>query len=631
MSLNLRKRNNSQTKRLYTPNIISQINYNLKLNYEKYLNNFQNNIISNKNTPNPKALTPNHYESKKFFLLKEINMLPPKSPEFLNKKTLILDLDETLVHSSFVPFPKSDIILNVNFDGIPYKIYVLVRPGAEDFIKNLSNYFELVIFTASLSKYASPLLDILDKEKHIQYRLYRENCTLLNGIYIKSLKKIGRNMKDLIIVDNSPLAYAFDRDNGLPISSWFEDKNDKELYNIIPLLIFLSKTNDVRKFIEKFVSFDKIDYSNAYKIIDQEENIEKTFIQNKINKEQNNIHENKSNSKIKNEDKKVSKYEDLTDNIFNKNNKNILNFNNINSLKKQDILSSKKNDNIPFLINNNIISFKPIEEKTKLYQNININNLEIINNKNNKNDNTNINKNKNKDEKKLNSVMNKQNNLTSNNDTKEKKNIHLFLNLTQRNLKDTIITKNKKKLSLTKGLTISNTCKNIFTNKKKSNKYNFLISNFNLYKNSKNQSNVNIFNNNIKILNSNKNKYNNNLKTLNQKSLNLKCPDLLYQYNNNNKLQNKKTNNIYTSFRNKAIIFKNCKPKLKKRISSSVTTKEIINAKKRVKQIFNKNFKSRSSASYNVKKKNKINTEFNMNNAPKKIKNFSNNKTFNNI
>ena len=631
MSLNLRKRNNSQTKRLYTPNIISQINCNLKINYEKYLNNFQNSIISNKNTPNPKALTPNHFESKKLFLLKETNMLPPKSPEFLNKKTLILDLDETLVHSSFVPFPKSDIILNVNFDGIPYKIYVLVRPGAEDFIINLSNYFELVIFTASLSKYASPLLDILDKEKHIQYRLYRENCTLLNGIYIKSLKKIGRNMKDLIIVDNSPLAYAFDRDNGLPISSWFEDKNDKELYNIMPLLIFLSKINDVRKFIEKFVSFDKIDYSNAYKIIDQEENIEKTFIQNKINKEQNNIYENKSNSKIKNEDKKVNKYEDLTDNIFNKNNKSNLNFNNINSLKKQDILSSKKNDNVPFLINNNIISFKPIEEKTKLYQNININNLEIINIKNNKNDNTNINKNKNKDEKKLNSIINEPKNLTSNNDIKEKKNFHLFLNLIQRNLKDTIVTKNKKKLSLTKGLTISNTCKNIFTTKKKNNKYNYLISNFNLYKNNKNQSNVNIYNNNTKLLNSNKNKYNNNLKTINQKSLNLKSPDLLYQYNNSNKLLNKKTDNKYTSFRNKAITFKNCKPKLKNRISSSVTTKEIINAKKRVKQIFNKNFKSRSSASYNVKKKNNINTEFNMNNAPKKIKNFNNNKTFNNI
>ena len=124
----------------------------MKINYEKYLNNFQNSIISNKNTPNPKALTPNHFESKKLFLLKEINMLPPKSPEFLNKKTLILDLDETLVHSSFVPFPKNDIILNMNFDGIPYKIYVLVRPKAEDFIKNLSNYFELVFFYCIIIK-----------------------------------------------------------------------------------------------------------------------------------------------------------------------------------------------------------------------------------------------------------------------------------------------------------------------------------------------------------------------------------------------------------------------------------------------------------------------------------------------
>ena len=241
MSYTIKKRTSSQTKRLYNQNIFSQINKNMKLNYSNDLDNFKNNIFSNQKSPHKKFLTPSHNSPKKLFLSKEKNFLPPKSPEFVDKKTLILDLDETLVHSSFEPFPKSDIILNINFDGTFYKIYVLIRPGAEEFIKKISKYYEIVIFTASLSQYASPLLDKLDKENNIQYRLYRNNCYFSNGIYIKPLNKIGRNLKDVVIVDNSPLAYAFDTDNGLPITSWFDNKKDKELYDITPLLLFYLK------------------------------------------------------------------------------------------------------------------------------------------------------------------------------------------------------------------------------------------------------------------------------------------------------------------------------------------------------------------------------------------------------
>ena len=76
------------------------------------------------------------------------------------------------------------------------------------------------------------------------------------------------------------MAYAFDSDNGLPITSWFENKKDKELYDIIPLLIFLSKVDDVRKYIKMFVHFDNIDYSKDNKIIDEENNIENIIINN---------------------------------------------------------------------------------------------------------------------------------------------------------------------------------------------------------------------------------------------------------------------------------------------------------------------------------------------------------------
>ena len=538
MSFMLRKKNNSQVKRLYQPNIISQTNKNLKINYINYLNNFKNKIFSSKKASYLKSLTPSNHP--KIFLSKEkSNFLPPKSPEYLNKKTLILDLDETLVHSSFDPFPKNDIVLNINFDGIYYKIYVLVRPGAEEFIKNISQYFELVVFTASISKYASPLLDILDKERYIQHRLYRDNCTFLDGIYVKPLKRIGRSIKDIIIVDNSPLAYAFDNDNGLPITSWFDDKNDKELFDITPLLIFLSKTNDVRKYIEKFVYFDKINYSKALKIIDEEmnkkENLLKDYDYDNDNNESENYEQN-NNLEIhveENENININYIDNLNNTInnkknYNQNNKiplinpNIfpLKYNNINFISKKNY-----NNNIK-IINNNfkIMPLKSLNEK------VSINNFEIKESKTQKNIflKDNINTNDINDINKIKSI---------------KKNSKLFLNLTQKNSKDKLLNENnnkssrKNKISLNKNISLanSNTCKNIFNKNYRNDSNKILI---NLYKKNKNNSNINIL--------SYKNTYNfNNIDLLNQYNIN-------NNYKNNNiQSNNKKLKDNHISFRNK--------------------------------------------------------------------------------
>lgn len=84
-----------------------------------------------------------------------------------------------------------------------HNIHVLVRPYAEEFLIRMSKNFELVIFTASLSKYADPLLDIIDKNRVCQYRLFREHCTMINGVYVKDLKRLNRDLKDIIIVDVS--------------------------------------------------------------------------------------------------------------------------------------------------------------------------------------------------------------------------------------------------------------------------------------------------------------------------------------------------------------------------------------------------------------------------------------------
>ena len=352
-----KKKSKSQAKHIKAPDIITQAK-------PLYLNN----LILQLN-PHLSSLTPSNHSNK--LNIKEELLLPPKEKEFEDKKTLILDLDETLVHSSFTPFEKNDIILEVDFEGIMYKIYVLVRPFAKEFLNKVSKFFEVVIFTASIQKYASPLLNILDKEKNIRYRLYREECTFINGLFIKDLKRLNRPLSDLIIVDNSPLAYTFNIENGLPIKTWYDDPNDKELNKILPLLIFLSKVKDVRKYIDLFVDETEIKYDAAMDIINKYENIineidnkEKTKVKDIIVS----IDKNKDEQKIKdsdnlnnnNENSLFNDYKIITSNIK----KSIkFTFNNLLNVKSDN----KINISNPILLNKsdnekNDLNLLPIEK-----------------------------------------------------------------------------------------------------------------------------------------------------------------------------------------------------------------------------------------------------------------------------
>jgi RNA polymerase II subunit A small phosphatase-like protein len=81
-----------------------------------------------------------------------LKYLPPKAKHHANKKTLVLDLDETLVHSGFKQFHRrSDMLLKIVFDNKMHDVHVLIRPGVDEFLEKMSRHYELVIFTASLS------------------------------------------------------------------------------------------------------------------------------------------------------------------------------------------------------------------------------------------------------------------------------------------------------------------------------------------------------------------------------------------------------------------------------------------------------------------------------------------------
>ncbi|PVU97931.1 hypothetical protein BB561_000191 [Smittium simulii] len=172
-------------------------------------------------------------------------LLSPLLSDHSGRKCLVLDLDETLVHSSFKPIDSPDFIVPVTLYGQHHDVFVSKRPNVDKFLLELSRYYEIVVFTASLSMYADPVMDLLDIHHVITHRLFRESCSLYNMNYVKDLSRLGRPLTDVIIIDNSPASYLFHPQNAISVTSWFNDPHDSELLDILPFLISLSKVDDV--------------------------------------------------------------------------------------------------------------------------------------------------------------------------------------------------------------------------------------------------------------------------------------------------------------------------------------------------------------------------------------------------
>lgn len=172
-------------------------------------------------------------------------LLPQIKSKDVGKICVVIDLDETLVHSSFKPVNNADFIIPVEIDGTVHQVYVLKRPHVDEFLKRMGELFECVLFTASLAKYADPVSDLLDKWGAFRSRLFRESCVFHRGNYVKDLSRLGRDLNKVIIVDNSPASYIFHPDNAVPVASWFDDMSDTELLDLIPFFERLSKVDNV--------------------------------------------------------------------------------------------------------------------------------------------------------------------------------------------------------------------------------------------------------------------------------------------------------------------------------------------------------------------------------------------------
>ncbi|CAD8127006.1 unnamed protein product [Paramecium sonneborni] len=160
---------------------------------------------------------------------------PPKKPKLSKShiKTIIFDLDETLIHCNDNNNNPTDYEATIQVPNEPaYNIRFNLRPNCIEMLQILSLYYELILFTASFKEYADKILEYIDPKQTIfAYRLYRESCVCLDGnLFVKDLSVIqGRKLEHMVLVDNSAHCYFFQPDNGIPIIPFEENKKDKEL------------------------------------------------------------------------------------------------------------------------------------------------------------------------------------------------------------------------------------------------------------------------------------------------------------------------------------------------------------------------------------------------------------------
>ena len=187
-----------------------------------------------------------------------------------NKKTLILDLDETLIHSDLDLEYKNHII-TLFFDSqeegeeeknIP--IPLILRPKLFDFLNYVKEKYELIIFTASQKNYADKIIDYIEKDqKYFSLRLYREHCIFIKpGLYIKDLRIFkNRDLKNIILIDNSIFSFAHQLNNGILVTSFYNDEDDCFLINLKDYLMYcIENCDDVRIINQQQFKFE--DYKN---------------------------------------------------------------------------------------------------------------------------------------------------------------------------------------------------------------------------------------------------------------------------------------------------------------------------------------------------------------------------------
>lgn len=179
-------------------------------------------------------------------------------------KTLVIDLDETMIHSTantantntnnnnshnnnentHNTLSKFDFLVEVLINRTSCLYYVYKRPHLDYFLDVVSNWYNLVVYTASVREYADPVIDLIDNHRrYFKNRFFRSSCS---DQFFKDLSLVDEDLSRVCMLDNSAASFALYPDNAIPIESWREGASDEGLLELLPFLDALRFVDDVR-------------------------------------------------------------------------------------------------------------------------------------------------------------------------------------------------------------------------------------------------------------------------------------------------------------------------------------------------------------------------------------------------
>lgn len=182
--------------------------------------------------------------------------LPP------NKKLMILDLDETLIHADFdYKFSSHDAYLKLALtDDMESILPINIRPHLKQFLDYSVEHFEIVVFTAACKEYMETIIKYLDPDgKYFRLSFSRNSCVVYKKLYLKFIQIFDVPLKDCIIIDNSIFSFAYNLSNGILVTSFYDDKEDEDLLSLIEFLeAAIINADDCREKIEATFEFTRI-------------------------------------------------------------------------------------------------------------------------------------------------------------------------------------------------------------------------------------------------------------------------------------------------------------------------------------------------------------------------------------
>jgi len=186
-------------------------------------------------------------------LLPDWNQMPNVPHDIPIPHTLVLDLEETLVSSTW---------------SRKHGWRHAKRPGVDKFLHKMAQYYEIVLYSPSIDAIADPVVTSLDKSVCIMHRLYRDSCHFKNGHYIKDLNKLNRNVNRMILLDDDLEAAQFNPDNLIRVKAYEDptDRADNTLERITPFLVELARKghSDIPVILSQYRGMDADQIADEY-------------------------------------------------------------------------------------------------------------------------------------------------------------------------------------------------------------------------------------------------------------------------------------------------------------------------------------------------------------------------------